>query len=338
MSLLQLVARRFALLVLVLLGVTFVTFTVSHLVPGDPARMMVGQRASEETLARVRAQLGLDQPVLVQYTRYLAGLLRGDLGTSIRTQRPVAADLATFFPATLELALAALFLAVLVGVPLGVVSATRQNTWVDHLGRVVAIGGVSVPIFWFGLMALLVFYRWLGWFPGSERLDTFLTPPARITGLYLVDSLLTGNLPAFRNSLWHLILPASCLGYVQVAAISRLVRASMLEVLGQDYIRTARAAGLPERVVMYGHALRNALIPVVTVTGLSLGELLGGAVLTETIFSWPGMGKYVVDSITFLDFPAIMGFTVVVATGYVVINLVVDLSYYLLDPQVREVG
>lgn len=338
MPLLRLVVRRIVFLVFVLLGVTFVTFTVSHLIPGDPARMMVGQRASEETLQRVREQLGLNEPVPVQYARYLAGLLRGDLGTSIRTQRPVAEDLATYFPATLELALAAMFLAVLVGVPLGVISATRQNTWVDHLGRVVAIGGVSMPIFWFGLMALLVFYRWLGWFPGSERLDAFLSPPPRITGLYLVDSLLTGNLPVFWNSLWHLVLPASCLAYVQVAAISRLVRASMLEVLSQDYIRTVRAAGLPGWVVVYGHALRNALIPVVTGVGLSLGELLGGAVLTETIFSWPGMGKYVVDSVTFLDFPAIMGFTIVVAVGYVVINLVVDLSYYILDPRVREVG
>lgn len=333
----KLIARRLALLIVVLLGVTLLTFVISHLVPGDPARLVAGEKASAETVQRIRQELGLDRPVLVQYGRYLSGLLRGDLGNSIRTLHPVSTDLKTFFPATIELALVSLGLAVLIGIPLGVLSAVRKDTAVDHTSRVISIAGVSTPIFWFGLMAMLVFYRKLGWFPGSERLDTFLAPPGRVTGLYLIDSLLAGNLTVFRNAVWHLALPALCLSYIHVAAISRMVRSSMLEVMNQDYIRTARAAGLSRRAVVYRHALRNALIPTVTMLGMAFGELLGGAVLTETIFSWPGMGKYVVDSIASLDFPAIMGFTLVTATGYVLLNLAVDLSYYWLNPQIRGV-
>lgn len=337
MALGKLIGRRLALLVVVLLGVTFLTFVISHMVPGDPARLLAGDKASAETVQRIRQELGLDQPVLIQYGRYLRGLLQGDLGLSLRTLHPVQADLRTFFPATIELALVSLTLAVLVGIPLGVISAVRKDTLVDHVNRVIAIAGVSTPIFWFGLMAMLIFYRKLGWFPGSERLDTFLTPAPRVTGLYLADSLLAGNWAVFRNAVWHLTLPALCLSYIHVAAISRMVRSSMLEVLNQDYIRTAMAAGLPRRVIVYRHALRNALIPTVTMLGIAFGELLGGAVLTETIFSWPGMGKYVVDSIASLDFPAIMGFTLVTATGYVLLNLLVDLSYPLLNPQIRGV-
>jgi len=334
----NLVIRRLSLLVLVLFGVTLITFAVSHLVPGDPARMLVGQRASEETLAKIRESLGLDLPLHIQYGRYMSGLLRLDLGTSIRTQRPVAEDLLTFFPATLELALCSIVLAVAVGIPLGVWSAVRKDTAVDHISRTYSVLGVSTPLFWLGLMALLVFYGKLGWLPGSGRINPFLAAVPRVTGFLLIDSLLSGNFAAFGDALYHLILPAFCLSFVHIGQFSRQVRSSMIEVLGQDYIRTARANGIRRRSLIYRHALRNALIPTVTVVGLSIGDLLGGAIMTETIFAWPGMGSYVVDSIGFLDFPAIMGFTVFVATGYVLINLLVDIAYLLLDPQIRGVG
>ncbi|MFZ5898939.1 MAG: ABC transporter permease [Bacillota bacterium] len=334
---LRLVLSRFGQLLLVLLGVTFVTFLVSHVIPGDPARMLVGQRASEETLAAMRHTLGLDQPVWLQYLHYLRGLLHGDMGISIRTQRPVLSELLTYFPATLELTLCAMGFAVVAGIFLGVLSAARRDTPVDHASRIMAILGVSTPLFWLGLMALLLFYKHLGWLPGGGRIDTLINPPTHFTGLYVLDSILSGDLIALKSSVLHLILPSLCLGYIQLATIARMVRASMLEVLEMDYIKTARANGIPQRGIIYRHALRNALIPAVTIIGLSFGELLGGAILTETIFAWPGMGKYVVDSISFLDFPAIMGFTIVVAVFYVLINLVVDLLYTVLDPQIREV-
>lgn len=334
----QLVARRLSLLVLVLFGVTVITFAVSHLVPGDPARMLVGQRASEETLAKIRESLGLDKPLWVQYGRYISGLVRLDLGTSIRTQRPVAEDLMTFFPATLELALCSILIAVLLGIPLGVWSAVRKDTTVDHMSRAYSVLGVSTPLFWLGLMALLVFYGKLGWLPGSGRINPFLAQAPRVTGFMLIDSLLGGDIRMFGDALYHLVLPSFCLSFVHVGVFSRQVRSSMIEVLNQDYIRTARANGILRRSLIYRHALRNALIPTVTVIGLSVGDLLAGAIMTETIFAWPGMGSYVVDSIAFLDFPAIMGFTVFVATGYVIINLLVDIAYMILDPRIRGVG
>ncbi|WCK52660.1 ABC transporter permease [Aneurinibacillus sp. Ricciae_BoGa-3] len=332
----KIIAKRLVMLVLVVFGVTFITFLLSHIIPGDPARMMVGQRASEETLNAVRRQLALDQPVWVQYELYLRGLLHGDLGTSIRTQQPVARDLMTFFPATVELAIVAFIFAILLGIPLGVLSAVKKDRAWDHGGRVFAIAGVSIPVFWSGLVVILIFYGYLGWFPSTGRLDINLHPPTHITGLYLVDSLLSGDYVAFRNSLWHLLLPAAVLSYAQLAIVMRQVRASMLEVLGQEYIRTAKANGISGISLLFRYALRNALIPTVTVIGLSFGSLLGGAVVTETVFSWPGMGKYVVDSISNLDFPAIMGFTLVISFGYVVINLLVDIMYYYLDPQIKE--
>lgn len=329
------IARRLILLFFVAFGVTLITFFLSHIIPGDPARMLVGQRANEETLQQVRHQLGLDQPVWVQYFTYLKGLLAGDLGTSIRTQQPVAHDLLVFFPATIELALLAFLFALLVGIPLGVLSAVKKDTGWDHGARVFSIAGVSTPVFWSGLVMILIFYGYLGWFPSTGRLDMHIAPPTRITGLYLLDSLLTGNWAAFKNSLWHLIIPAVTLSYAQLAIITRQVRASMLEVLGQEYIRTALANGISGPFLLLRYALRNALIPTVTVVGLSFGSLLGGAVVTETIFAWPGMGKYVVDSIAYLDFPAIMGFTLVISVGYALINLLVDLAYYMLDPQIK---
>jgi peptide/nickel transport system permease protein len=247
----------------------------------------------------------------------------------------VTSDLADFFPATLELTMASLFLCLAVGIPLGILAAVRRNRLTDHVARVFSVIGVSSPVFWLGLMLLLLFYRNLGWLPGSGRLDITSSPPAAVTGLYVIDSILARDWALLREVLSHLILPAFCLSYVYLAVITRIVRSSMIAVLGQDYITTAKANGLSMARVIFKHAFKNSLIPTVTIAGLSLGELLGGAILTETIFAWPGMGKYVVDSINSLDFPAIMGFTLLASTAYVVINLGVDVLYAFLNPRIR---
>ncbi len=338
MFLLQYLFKRIPRLLFVLFGVTLFTFIISHMIPGDPARMLIGQRASEETLNRMRAEMGLDRPVYVQYLQYMKNLSQGDLGLSIRTQQPVVKELKTFFPATLELTLVSMIITLLIGIPLGVLAAVKRDKIADHLSRLVALLGVSTPLFWSGLMVLLLFYKHLQLFPAAGRIDVFLTPPPAVTGMYLLDSLLARDFTVFFNALHHIMLPACCLAYIQLAIIARQVRASMVEVLEQDYIRTAKANGIPRYKIIYQYALKNALLPTVTVAGLIFGELLGGAIITETIFAWPGMGKYVVDSVSFLDFPAIMGFTLVVAFCYVMINLLVDLLYKLLDPQIREVG
>ncbi|MBZ4659707.1 MAG: binding-protein-dependent transport system inner rane component [Desulfacinum sp.] len=335
MRLLRYIAKRLLHLVPVLLGVTVLVFVISHAIPGDPARMMAGQKASREAVENLRRSMGLDRPLHEQYLRYMKGLLHGDLGRSVRSQRPVVEDLKDFFPATLELTLASMTLCLVVGLPLGILSAVRRNRPLDHASRVFSVCGVSMPVFWLGLMLLLLFYRNLQWLPGSGRLDVGLDPPASVTGLYLVDALLEGNRPVFVNALSHIILPAFCLSYVYLAVITRIVRSSMIAVMEQDYVTTARANGISEPVVILKHCLKNSLIPTVTIAGLSVGELLGGAILTETIFGWPGMGKYVVDSVNFLDFPAIMGFTLVVSLSYVLINLAVDVIYAFLNPQIR---
>jgi len=335
MPILSYVLKRLLYLVPVLLGVTLLVFVISHAIPGDPARMMAGQKASHEAVENLRRSMGLDRPLPEQYATYLLGLLRGDLGFSIRNQRPVVEDLQDFFPATLELSLVSMLLCVSVGLPLGIVSAVRRNRPIDHASRVFSVFGVSMPVFWLGLMLLLLFYRTLGWLPGSGRLDIHTDPPAQVTGLYLIDTLVEGSLGKFGDALRHILMPAFCLSYVYLAIITRIVRSSMISVMGLDFITTARANGISEAAIILKHCLKNSLIPTVTITGLSIGELLGGAILTETIFNWPGMGKYVVDSVNFLDFPAMMGFTLVVALAYVLINLAVDVLYAFLDPQIR---
>ena len=335
MRILAYILKRLVYLIPVLIGVTLLVFFISHAIPGDPARMMAGQKASRQAVENLRHSMGLDRPLPEQYVRFLWGLFHGDLGTSIRNQRPVVEDLADFFPATLELTLASMILCIAVGLPLGIISAVRRNRPIDHISRVFSVFGVSMPVFWLGLMLLLLFYRNLGWLPGSGRLDVGINPPIHVTGLYLIDSLLEGSWSKFFNALQHILLPAFCLSYVYLAIITRIVRSSMISVMGQDYITTARANGLSERIVILKHSFKNSLIPTVTITGLSIGELLGGAILTETIFNWPGMGKYVVDSVNFLDFPAIMGFTLVVSFAYVMINLLVDVLYAFLDPQIK---
>ena len=335
MQILAYVLKRLLYLVPVLLGVTLLVFVISHAIPGDPARMMAGQKASHEAVENLRRSMGLDRPLPEQYATYLLGLLRGDLGFSIRNQRPVVEDLQDFFPATLELSLVSMLLCVSVGLPLGIISAVRRNRPIDHASRVFSVFGVSMPVFWLGLMLLLLFYRTLGWLPGSGRLDIHTDPPAQVTGLYLIDTLVEGSLGKFGDALRHILMPAFCLSYVYLAIITRIVRSSMISVMGLDFITTARANGISEAAIILKHCLKNSLIPTVTITGLSIGELLGGAILTETIFNWPGMGKYVVDSVNFLDFPAMMGFTLVVALAYVLINLAVDVLYAFLDPQIR---
>ena len=338
MAFLTLLRKRLLGLLLVVFGVSLITFTISHLIPGDPARLIAGDRASDALVAGIRHQLGLDLPLYQQYGRDVLDLVQGDLGTSIRTNRPVLEDLQAFFPATLELALVALFLAIVVGVPLGVLSAVYHNRAIDQIARTLAVTGISTPAFWLGLGAIVLFYGHLGWLPGGGRLSEGLTPPSTITGFYLIDSLLAGNFSLFVDALKHLILPAATLGFVTLGVISRQIRSAMLDQLGEDYIRTARAYGLSKWTVILRHALPNALIPSVTVLGLTLGDLLYGAVLTETVFAWPGMGAYVVKSIQSLDFPAVMGFAILVSFIYVLLNMAIDLLYRVIDPRIGEVN
>ena len=338
MAFLTLLRKRLLGLLLVVFGVSLITFAISHLIPGDPARLIAGDRASDELVAGIRHQLGLDLPLYQQYGRYLLDLVQGDLGTSIRTNRPVLEDLQAFFPATLELAVVALFLAIVVGVPLGVLSAVYHNRAIDQIARTLAVTGISTPAFWLGLGAIVLFYVHLGWLPGGGRLSEGLAPPTTITGFYLIDALLAGNFSLFMDALKHLILPAATLGFVTLGVIARQIRSAMLDQLGEDYIRTARAYGLSRWTVILRHALPNALIPSVTVLGLTLGDLLYGAVLTETVFAWPGMGAYVVKSIQSLDFPAVMGFAILVSFIYVLLNMAIDLLYRVIDPRIGEVN
>jgi peptide/nickel transport system permease protein len=326
------------LAIVVIFGVIVVTFVVSRLIPGDPARLMSGEHASQQTVEHMRHVLGLDRPLAEQFAVYLSKLARGDLGISIRTERPVSEDIRHFFPATIELSLAALLFAVVAGLPLGVLSAVYKDTWIDQTARAVSVLGISMPAFWLGLLLLDLFYNSLGILPGTGRLDEGLIAPPTVTGMFTLDALLAGQWRTLGNALAHIALPAFTLGFVNLGIIMRQIRSAMIEVLREDYIRTARASGLSSTTIILGHALRNALIPSVTMLGLAFGDLLYGAVLTETIFAWPGMGNYVIQSISFLDFPSIMGFAVVASIAYVLINLAVDMSYMVLDPQIREVG
>ncbi len=327
--------RRLAGLLFVLAGVSVITFALGQLVPIDPAAAALGSNAREEQIEAYRREQGLDRPAVEQYLTYMGRLLRGDLGISIRTRRPVADDLRDYLPATIELSLTAMGVTLVLGITLGVLSAVRRNSLLDGVARVFALVGGSLPIFFLGLLMLALFYSRLRWLPGPGRLDAVLTPPPRVTGMYTVDSLLAGNLQVFRNSLTHLVLPAFTLGYFSTAVLLRMTRSAMLEVLTQDYIRTAQAKGLRDQTVLVRHALKNAMIPVLTTIGITFGSLLSGAVLTETIFGWPGLGRYATASATSLDFPAVMGVTLVAAVVYPVVNLLVDIGYHALDPRIN---
>jgi peptide/nickel transport system permease protein len=316
-------------------GVTLMTFFLSRVAPGDPARLIAGPHANAEALSNIRRIYGLDRPVLVQYGRYLADLVHGNLGTSFVTRRPVATDLRAFFPATLELSVGALVVGSLLGVAVGVVAALRRGGPLDFAGRFLAIGGLSMPAFWLAMLFQLFLYSRLRWLPFGGRLATGAAPPPHITGLFTVDSLLTGHLHTFADAMTHLTLPVVTLALAEIGLMTRIVRTSMLDVLGEDYIRTAEAKGLSRRRVLLRHALRNALLPGVTVLGLEFGLLAGGVFLVETIFAWPGVGRYAYDAIRASDYNATMGVTLLIALIYVVVNLVVDVGYLYLDPRIR---
>jgi peptide/nickel transport system permease protein len=333
---LSLIARRLAFLVLVVFGVSVITFIIANAVPGDPARLMAGPRATPEQIADMRVQLGLDRPLAERYVRYVGRVLQGDLGTSIVDNQPVSRALLKRIPATLELMLSALLLSLVIGIPLGVLAAVRKGGWVDHLVRAWSVLGISLPAFWLGLAFILVFYGWIGVLPASGRLAG--APPPGVTGFYTVDSLLAGDLRTFADAVSHLFLPALTIAFGEIGNTARLVRTSMIEALQEDYVLLARASGIPERQVVFNDALRNALIPFTTLMGLALASMLYGGVVIEAVFAWPGIGRYVVEAIFNLDFAVVMAFTIVVSVANVLINLVVDIIYTLLDPQVRHVG
>ena len=317
-----------------LLGVSIVVFFMVRAIPGDPAQLLLGQQATQEQVQQVRQNMGLDKPVIVQYGIFLADALRGDLGDSIVTGRPVTTELLARFPATLELTSFAMLVAILVGVPVGVISAVKQYSLLDKFTSVLALTGISMPIFWLAMILIVIFFVNLGWLPFPGRLSTGYAVTS-ITGLVLVDSLLTLNFAAFWDGLKHLILPAIALGTIPMAVIMRMTRSSMLEVMGEDYVRTARAKGVVPWRVIFKHALRNAMLPTVTVIGLQAGLLMGGAVITETIFSWPGVGQIAYDSVNRRDYAMIQGVVLYGATLFVLVNLLVDVLYAVLDPRVR---
>ncbi len=331
----RLLLRRFSMVVPVLLGILLLTFFLSRVIPADPARLIAGPRASAEGVEKVRRAYGLDQPLWKQFLNYVVRLVRLDFGESFTSRRPVAQDLAEFLPATAELALAALALAVVGGIAVGVVSAVWQNSLADQAGRLFAITGLSMPAFWLALLGQLLLYQRLGWLPFGGRMDSDVPVPPRLTGFLVLDSLLSGRWDTLLDALHHLVLPAFVLGLEPLAVLARIMRTSMLEVMREQYIVTARAKGLHEGTVILRHALRNALVPVVTMIGLQIGYMLGGAVLVESVFAWPGIGRYSARAIVSADYNAVMGVTVVVALIYLVTNVVVDLVYAWIDPRIR---
>ena len=343
--------RRVLGLIPVLVGVTLLIFFLTRVIPGDPATAMLGQRAAPNLLERLRNDLGLDRPLFVntaefretgdvrslfdsQYFDYMGGLLRLDMGRSIYTLIPITQSLGNRFPATFELTLFAMAFAVLFGVPAGVFAATRRGSLADTSIMIVALSGVSFPVFWLAIIMIYLFAVVLGWLPPSGRLSIQLSID-RITGMYVLDALLTANWRAAWDALKHMIMPAIALGTIPLAIVVRMTRSAMLDVLGQDYVRTARSKGLAEDRVVRKHALRNAMLPVITVIGLSFGALLSGAILTETVFSWPGIGRWVYDAIAARDYPIIQGGVIFVAAMFVLVNLLVDLSYAVIDPRIQ---
>lgn len=326
--------RRLVTLTITIAGIMVMTFFTSLVVPLDPLASLAGPQAPPETVERLRTLYGFDQPLYVQFGRYVNRLAHGNLGVSFQTSRPVLQDILAYFPATLELATFAILLGIGVGIPLGVLSAVYRNRAIDQFCRVLSLIGVSTPVFWLGLVLLLVFYFKLGWLPEPGRLNIMLLEPSRITGVLLIDSAIARDWEVFADALKHLVLPASVLGLVGVAGISRITRSSMLEVLSQEYVKTARIKGLGEFLVITRHALRNALVPTVTVVGLTYGLLLEGSVLTETIFSWPGLGRYMANAFLTLDLNTIVGGTMFIALTFCLVNLVVDLAYAFLNPKI----
>jgi len=328
------ILKRIIQLVPVILGVTIIAFSLIHIAPGDPARTMLGQHATEKELNEIRDKYGLDEPIYVQYGIWLNDVLHGDLGRSILTNNQVSDEIGERFPNTIELTIGAMLFAILIGGVAGIISASKQYSITDYTVMGVALFGISMPVFCLGIMLMLVFGVWLGWLPIGGRID-LLIPFQRVTGFMVIDSIITGNFRAFVDVIRHLILPSLALGTIPMAMIARVTRSSMLEVLRQDFIRTERAKGLSETVVIYKHAVRNAMVPVVTVIGLNFGLLLAGAILTETVFSWPGVGRLVVEAVYERDYPLVIGCILVFAIVFVVVNLITDILYTYIDPRIK---
>jgi dipeptide transport system permease protein len=335
---LSFILRRLILIIPTFIGITIAAFSFIRLLPGDPVLLMAGERGiSPERHAELMRQLGYDRHIIIQYFDFLTSSLSGDLGQSIVTKRPVFDEFFTLFPATLELSICAMLFAVVLGIPAGILAATKRGSWIDQSVMGTALVGYSMPIFWWGLLLIILFSGILGWTPVSGRISLFYYFPS-VTGFMLIDSLLSGQKGAFTSALSHLILPTIVLGTIPLAVIARQTRSAMLEVLGEDYIRTARAKGMTMVRVVGIHALRNALIPVVTTVGLQTGVLLAGAILTETIFSWPGIGKWMVDSIFRRDYPSVQGGLLLIAVVIMIVNLIVDVLYGLINPRIRHTG
>ena len=333
---LRFILARLAVLIPTFIGVSIIAFTFIRVLPGDPVMLMSGERVmAQDRYDQITKDLGYDRPLPVQYFDYLTDIVSGDFGKSIVTRRPVLEDFATLFPATVELSFCAMLLAILIGVPAGVFAAIKRGSMFDQVTMGTALVGYSMPIFWWGLLLIILFSGMLGWTPVSGRISLMYYFPS-VTGFMLIDSVLSGQAGAFKSALSHLILPSIVLGTIPLAIIARQTRSAMLEVLGEDYVRTARAKGLPPLRVVGVHALRNALIPVITTIGLQVGVLLGGAILTETIFSWPGIGKWMVDSVFKRDYPVIQSGLLIIAGIIMLVNIVVDLMYGLINPRIRH--
>jgi len=326
--------KRLLMLIPVLLGVSIIAFSLTHLAPGDPARAMAGEHASIQTINAIREKYGLNKPLYIQYGIWLKDVLHGDLGYSIISHEHVTKEILDRFPNTFELTVMAMIFAIIIGIIAGIISASKQYSILDYTSMGIALFGVSMPVFWLGIMLMMIFGVYLRWLPIAGRIDTFVSFH-KITGFYILDSIITGNFSALVNILRHLILPSIALATIPMATIARVTRSSMLEVLRQDFIRTERAKGLSERIVIYRHAVRNAMIPVVTVIGLNFGLLLAGAILTETVFSWPGIGRYVVQGVYARDYPVVQGCVLFFAFVFVAVNLVTDIIYLYIDPRIH---
>ena len=336
MSLTRYIVRRLLLQVFVLVGVSSLTFFMMIVMPGDPATIIMETTGgiSTEAVEKFRERWGFDKPAYLQYFTFMGNLVRGDFGESFVTRREIRTEIGSFLPATAELSVVAFLMAVIMAIPAGIVAAVRRNALPDHIVRVVSLFGTSMPIFWFAIILLLVFFYYLGWVPSSQRIGITLDIPQTVTGFYTIDTLIAGDLRGFVSALHHLALPAFVLAFSVVGLLARVTRTSMLEVMGEDYIRMAHAKGLHNRVVLYRHALRNALIPTVTILGLLVGGLLSGAVLTETIFAWPGLGRFAVQSIFFLDRAAVTSVALIIGIAYSTATLIVDIIVAILDPRI----
>lgn len=331
---LQYIIKRILLVIPVLLGVTVIIFLITRVLAADPAPVVLGEHATPDQMAAWRSDQGLDDPIWLQYINFIVGAVQGDLGTSYYTHTSITKEIAARFPATAELAVCAIIVAAVLGITLGVIAAVKKNKLADNISMVIALIGVSMPVFWSGILLILLFSGILGWLPSSGRIDPLLQPTGG-SGFYIIDTIVRGDWEALGDALYHLVLPTITLSLYSMAIITRMTRSAMLDTLKADYVRTARAKGLSKRSVYIKHALRNAMLPVTTVIGLQFGSLLGGALLTETVFSWPGIGKYAVDCVLKSDFPAVQGIVILVAVIFVFMNLIVDIIYAYLDPRIK---